>query len=141
MTDQLDTKEIRALADALEATIGRLLLPGDMSREAEAMRALCDALDELRADNERLQTIIGNLHTVEEELSETAKAQFHRANRLRAENQRLRNFIVDFSETKFDRIDRRSLDPQDDLDPLTDYLAIEAWQDDARAALAQKGGE
>ena len=59
--------------------------------------------------------------------------------RLRAENERLRNFIVDFSETKFDRIDRRSLDPQDDLDPLTDYMAIEAWQEDARAALAQKG--
>ena len=60
---------------------------------------------------------------------------------LRAENERLRNFIADFSETKFDRIDRRAPDPQDDLDPLTDYLAIEAWQEDARAALAQKGGE
>ena len=60
---------------------------------------------------------------------------------LRAENERLRNFIVDFSETKFDRIDRRAPDPQDDLDPLTDYLAIEAWQEDARATLAQEGGE
>ena len=60
---------------------------------------------------------------------------------LRAENERLRNFIADFSETKFDRIDRRSPDPQDDLDPLTDYMAIEAWQEDARAALAQKGGQ
>ena len=106
MTDKIDTKAIRAMADALEATIGRILLPGDMSREAEAMHALCDALDELRADNERL-----------------------------------RNFIVDFSETKFDRIDRRSPDPQDDLDPLTDYLAIEAWQEDAQAALAQKEGK
>ena len=60
---------------------------------------------------------------------------------LRAENERLRNFIADFSETKFDRIDRRAPDPQDDLDPLTDYLAIEAWQEDARATLAQEGGE
>ena len=60
---------------------------------------------------------------------------------LRAENERLRNFIADFSETKFDRIDRRSPDLQDDLDPLTDYLAIEAWQEDARATLAQEGGE
>lgn len=58
---------------------------------------------------------------------------------LRAENELLRNFIVDFSETKFDRIDRRSPDPQDDLDPLTDYLSIEAWQEDARAALSSTG--
>ena len=56
--------------------------------------SLCDALDELRAENERLQTIIGNLHTIEEELSETAKAQFHRANRLRAENQRLQEALT-----------------------------------------------
>ena len=103
--------------------------------------ALCDALDEMRAEIERLQTIIGNLHTVEGKHRETANAHFHRANRLQAENERLRNFIVDFSETKFDRIDRRSPDPQDDLDPLTDYLAIEAWQEDARAALAQKEGK
>ena len=58
---------------------------------------------------------------------------------LRAENERLRNFIADFSETKFDRIDRRAPDPQDDLDPLTDYLAIEAWQEDARATSRRRG--
>ena len=124
-----DTKAIRAKAKMWH------LPPGI----ADNILALCDALDELRAGNERLQTIIGNLHTVEEKHRETANAHFHRANRLQAENERLRNFIVDFSETKFDRIDRRSPDPQDDLDPLTDYLAIEAWQEDARAALAQKG--
>ena len=107
----------------------------------ETILDLCDAMDELRAGNERLQTIIGNLHTVEGKHRETANAHFHRANRLQAENDHLRNFIVDFSETKFDRIDRRSPDPQDDLDPLTDYLAIEAWQEDARAALAQKEGK
>ena len=105
-----------------------------------AMTELGNVLD-LRAENDRLQTIIGNLHTVEGKHRETANAHFHRANRLQAENERLRNFIVDFSETKFDRIDRRSPDPQDDLDPLTDYLAIEAWQEDARAALAQKEGK
>ena len=126
-----DTKAIRAKAKMWH------LPPGI----ADNILALCDALDELRADNERLQTIIGNLHAVEEKHRETANAHFHRANRLQAENERLRNFIVDFSETKFDRIDRRSPDPQDDLDPLTDYLAIEAWQEDARAALAQKGGD
>lgn len=52
--------------------------------------ALCDALDELRAENERLQAIIDNLHAVEEKYRETANADFHRANRLQAENERLR---------------------------------------------------
>ena len=73
--------------------------------------------------------------------SDTILSLCDEVERLRAENERLRNFIADFSETKFDRIDCRAPDPQDDLDPLTDYLAIEAWQEDARAALAQKGGE
>ena len=57
MTDKLDTAAIRTMADALEATIGRLL-PGARSMEAEAMRALCDALDELRAENERLRAAL-----------------------------------------------------------------------------------
>ena len=130
-----DTTEIRAQysgGDYFDA------YPEDV---CDTILALCDALDTTQVENERLQTIIGNLHTVEEKHRETANAHFHRADRLRAESERLRNFIVDFSETKFDRIDRRSPDPQDDLDPLTDYLAIEAWQEDARAALAQKGGD
>ena len=90
MTDKLDTTAIRAMADALEAAIGRILLPGAMSMEAEAMRTLCDALDTEQAENERLQTIIDNLHAVEENHRETANAEFHRANRLQAENERLR---------------------------------------------------
>ena len=49
MTDKLDTAAIRTMADALEATIGRLL-PGARSMEAETILALCDALDELRAE-------------------------------------------------------------------------------------------
>ena len=61
--------------------------------------------------------------------------------RLRAENERFRGFMEDFAAWKFERIDRRAPDPQDDLDPLTDYLAVEAWQDDARATLGQEGGE
>ena len=133
----------------------------------ETILALCDALDELRADNERLQKAIirqaGAAKTLREctlaevqHLKDMDRSEYHAAasldsernankvltdenDKLRAANERLRNFIVDFSETKFDRIDRRSLDPQDDLDPLTDYLAIEAWQDDARAALGQEG--
>ena len=43
-----------------------------------------------RAEIERLQTIIDNLHAVEEKHRETANAEFHRANRLQAENERLR---------------------------------------------------
>lgn len=54
---------------------------------------------------------------------------------------KLEAFVSDFAEFKFDPISRRAPDPQDDLDPLTEYLPVEAWQDDARAALADKGGE
>ena len=138
---------ILALCDALDAVqaendrLGRDLNMAKYGKPDFAWSTHLEAMADLRAENERLQTIIGNLHTVEGKHRETANAHFHRANRLQAENERLRNFIVDFSETKFDRIDRRSPDPQDDLDPLTDYMAIEAWQEDARAALAQKGGE
>lgn len=95
--------------------------------------ALCDALDEAWG-------VIDNLHQVAKSSGARCDEEWRRANRLAAENERLRNFIVDFSEAKFDRIDCRAPDPQDDLDPLTDYLAVEAWQDDARVALAQKGG-
>ena len=42
------------------------------------------------AEIERLRTIIDNLHAVEEKHRETANAEFHRANRLQAENERLR---------------------------------------------------
>ena len=51
--------------------------------------ALCDALDELRDENERLQAIIDNLHAVGEKHRETANDQFHRANRLQVEIERL----------------------------------------------------
>ena len=50
-----DTKAIRAMADALEAETGRILLPGDRSVEAEAMRTICDALDTAQTENERLR--------------------------------------------------------------------------------------
>ena len=80
---------------------------------ADLVFALCDEVDRLRrmldlcgtgpaerywegrwrdeaAEIERLRTIIDNLHAVEEKYRETANADFHRANRLQAENERLR---------------------------------------------------
>lgn len=54
---------------------------------------------------------------------------------------KLEAFVADFAAAKFTRIDRRAPDPQDDLGQLTEYLPVEVWQDDARAALADKGGE
>ena len=88
--------------------------------------ALCNALDELRADNERLQTIIGNLHAVEGKHRETANAHFHRANRLQVENQRLRAALYDVI----------GCDHHNFCDGgPPKYVRI------ARAALAQKGGE
>ena len=53
---------------------------------ADLVHSICDALDAAQAENKRLQTIIGNLHAVEEKHRETANAQFHRANRLQVEN-------------------------------------------------------
>ena len=61
-----------------------------------------------------------------------------KAAELALEVERLSGFISDFASAKFERIDRRAQDLQDDLDPITDHLAVEAWQDDARAALDAK---
>ena len=47
-----------------------------------------------RAEIERLRTIIDNLHAVEENHRETANAEFHRANRLQVENERLRTALT-----------------------------------------------
>ena len=96
----------------------------------ETILALCDALDELRADNERLQTIIGNLHAVEEKHRETANTHFHRANRLQVENERLRAALVEIAHTFTER-----------SDGTIKSCSASFYQEVARAALAQKGGE
>ena len=74
-----------------EATARLIAAAPDMR---ETILALCDALDAERAENERRQTIIGNLHVVEEKHRGTANTHFHRANRLRAENQRLQEALT-----------------------------------------------
>ena len=76
-----------------------------------------ETMAELNAEIERLRTIIDNLHAVEEKHRETANAEFHRANRLQVENERLRT-------------------------ALTKINVGDGWAAQiARAALAQKGDE
>ena len=97
---------------------------------ADDILALCDALDAAQAENKRLQTIIGNLHTVEEKHRETANAQFHRANRLQAESDLLRAALVEIAHTFTER-----------SDGTMKSCSASFYQEVARAALAQKGGE
>ena len=55
-----------------------------------------------------------------------------------AEIERLRAYVADFANTKFEQIENRGRNwrgPEDDEDPVTDWMAIDAWQDDARAVL------
>ena len=52
-----------------------------------------------------------------------------------AEIERLRSYVADFANTKFERMDRRANNPQDDLDSVTDWMTVDAWQEDARALL------
>ena len=80
----------------------------------------------LRAENERLHTIIDNLHAVEEKHRETANTYFHRANWLQVDNERLRAALSDVI-----GCDRHNFY---DGDPPK-YVRI------ARAALGQEGGE
>ena len=85
------------------------------------------ALAEARAEIERFRTIIDNLHSVAEKHRETANTEFHRANRLQVEIERLtkeRRAFEGMAKDNYDRLQK-----------------AEAERDEARAALAQKGGE
>jgi hypothetical protein len=86
-----DTTAIREFTDTLvaDATDRELRL-------IATIHALCDALDEARA-------AIDNLHAVEKQHRATANEQFHRAERLRAENERLRAVITDAHTLSRDR--------------------------------------
>ena len=93
----------------------------------DSMARLADAA---RAENERLQAILDNLHAVEEKHRETANAEFHRANRLQVENERLRTALAFYTVSDNWCIGG----PLDGNSPS--YTG-----GPARAALAQKGGE
>ena len=78
----------------------------------------------LKAENERLQTIIGNLHAVEEKHRETANDQFRRANRLQVEIERLTKDRDEARARAADEIDRlraeiKRLTKKQDHDVLT----------------------
>ena len=82
-----------------------------------------------RAENERLQTIIDNLHAVEEKHRETANAEFHRANRLQVENERLREALKGMDlEAQRETVEAM-------LKPTLIHLVMK-MSDDARATLA-----
>ena len=112
---------ILALCDALDTEQSKVRRMGREVNYAKygqpdfAWGIHLEAMAELNAENERLHTIIDNLHAVEEKHRETANAEFHRANRLQVENERLR-------------------------EALTKINVGDGWAAQiARAALAQKG--
>ena len=86
-------------------------------------------LAKARAENERLQTIIDNLHAVEQKHRETANAEFHRANRLQVENERLREALKGMDlEAQRETVEAM-------LKPTLIHLVMK-MSDDARATLA-----
>lgn len=101
--------------------------------------ALCDEVDGLR-------TIIDNLHHVEKKHRDTANDQFHRANRLRAENERLREAAtgcLTLLDALVEESGRGIEWGEEDAFRMGEWFEKDDMQiiDFARAALAQKGGE
>ena len=62
---------------------------------ADDILALCDTLDELRAENERLAKVRDNLSKVEKLHREQANSQFHRANKAEAERDDARASVAE----------------------------------------------
>ena len=98
--------------------------------------ALCDELDELRAENERLHTIIDNLHAVEQKHRETANAEFHRANRLQVEKGRLRGLLAEAIQCNWNDFEETPTESSEACLPLLVDL-----HQRITSALAQKGGQ
>lgn len=103
----------------------------DLRSAADRLIALRDELDRVTYERNQARTI----SRIRAKHVRSVRLMRHRAEQAEARVAELEAFVVDFADAKFTRIDFRAQDPQDDLDPLTDYLTIEAWQDDARAAL------
>jgi hypothetical protein len=110
----------------------------------------CDAMEEFAKDEWRphfgdmlaLADHLGVRALVLEIINEAEKQASRREkgerDELRAEIERLRGFIRDFAEADFPYYGHNPRDPQDELDPLTDYLTVAAWQSDARELLKEK---
>ena len=110
----------------------------------ETILAICDALDAAQAESERLQTIIGNLHTVEGKHRETANAHFHRANRLRAESDLLRRaagVVSAVLQSERTRSGGQPFTGNWSIPQIGFRGTVDDALDMADAALAQKGGE
>ena len=90
----------------------------------------CDAQTEI----ERLQTIIGNLHAVEEKHRETANAEFHRANRLQVEKGRLRGLLAEAIQWNWNDFEEAPTESSAACLPLLVDL-----HQRIKSALAQKG--
>lgn len=135
-----DTKAIRAMADALEAETGRILLPGDRSVEAEAMRTLCDALDAGAAREAALLAEVGRLKTLLDRRG-TGPAERYWEGRWRdeaAENDKLRAALKPFAACA-DILDEETANTKREF-PGDEWVKFRLLVSDyrhARAALAQ----
>ena len=104
----------------------------------EAILALCDALDELRAENERLKRLL--------DLQGTGPAERYWEGRWRgeaADNERLRAALQPFSEEAGYWISHNYSREDRPVEGFKGYTSVMTCGDlfNAHAALAQKGGE
>jgi hypothetical protein len=98
--------------------------------------AVARLVEAARAENERLRTIIDNLHAVEEKHRETANAQLHRANRLQVEKGRLRGLLAEAIQWNWNDFEEAPTESSEACLPLLVDL-----HQRIKSALAQKGGE
>ena len=143
MTDKLDTAAIRdvrkyKLVHRYDYQSQMLVRPDGSWVKHDDYLALCDALDELRADNERLKRLL-DLHGV-------GPAERYWEGRWRAEaadNERLRAALQPFSEEAGYWISHNYSREDRPVEGFKGYTSVMTCGDlfNAHAALAQKGGE
>lgn len=120
MTDTLTADEIAALHDAIAS------VESDMASDLEDAEETGERVDLYEYE-------VTLPYSTAVALDATVTAQ-------QREIERLRAFVAEFAAAKFEQIHNRPRNwrgPEDDLDPVTDWMAIDAWQDDARGTLAQ----